>query len=170
MCAGCAPRLLFFLSLMARQIHPTLCKSAAIGGSIIPGQGFLLGIAPAGWQNACGGASSFNSRPGWSGLSTAVVSRSLPQPWEGKEGHWAHSRDPKGLQSSGTDRKMEGAPLCGYGTGTPSTNGQPGGLARGRMDDQAHGSRKPNHKIIQPSQSASPMPNLEVVMLTLVLR
>lgn len=140
---------------MARQIHPTLYKSAAIGGSIIPGQGFLLGIAPAGWQNACGGASSFNSRPGWSGLSAAVVSRSLPSALEGQGGAF---KGPKGSAIQ-RHRPQDGRcdPPCGYGTGTPSTNSQPDGPnTTGRMDDQAHGSRKPNHKTIQlVCQSAS---------------
>lgn len=75
------------------------CKSAAIGGSTIPGQGFLLGIAPAGWQNACGDPRV--SIPGLAGLACV-----FPQPWEGHRG----SKGPKGLQSSGTDRREEGAP------------------------------------------------------------
>lgn len=72
----------FFFLLMARQIHRcpprSACKSAAMGGSIIPGQGFLLGIAPAGWQNACGDPRV--SIPGLAGLACV-----FPQPWEGHQ-------------------------------------------------------------------------------------
>ena len=46
-------------------------KSAAIGGSIVPSQGFLLGIAPAGWQNACGGPRV--SIPGLAGLACPLL-------------------------------------------------------------------------------------------------
>lgn len=137
----------FFSLLMARQIHPCPSgpanKSAAIGGSIIPGQGFLLGIAPAGWQNACGGPRV--SIPGPAGLAFPLLwclghSSALGGAWKGL----------KGLQSSGTDRHMEGAPRCSYGMGTPSTNGH---NQDGLLGGQAHGSRnnnKPqNHHITQ---------------------
>lgn len=62
---------------------------------------------------------------------------------KGKEGT---SRDRKGLQSRGTDRKMEGAPPCDYGTGTPSSNVQQPDVTDRRMiklTDPANQTTKP---------------------------
>lgn len=69
LCWLCSEASFFFsCSWHGKSIHHppprSACKSAAIGGSIIPGQGFLLGIAPAGWQNACGGPLEFQF-PAW---------------------------------------------------------------------------------------------------------
>lgn len=104
----------FFSFLAHGTANPSItpprsaCKSAVIGGSIIPGQGFLLGIAPAGWQNACGGPFEFQFPAWlvWSGLACGFFSSALGRGNQGTEGEG----DSKGLQSSGTDRQMEGAP------------------------------------------------------------
>lgn len=94
-----------------------------------PGPGISVGDRPGRMAKCMWGPSSFNSRPGWLclGHSFSALGR--------------QTRGIQGLQFSGTDRKMEGAPPCSYGTSTPSTNG------RADLDHQAHRARKPNHKI-----------------------
>lgn len=54
-----------------------------------------------------GTLSSFNSRPGWAGLVWPVFFFSSSALGRGNQGTEGGS---KGLQSSGTDRQMEGAP------------------------------------------------------------
>lgn len=61
---------------MAQQILACYAGKE-VCSSIVPRQGFLLGIAPAGWQNACGGPRV--SIPGRAGCVSVTVS----QPWDG---------------------------------------------------------------------------------------
>lgn len=150
-CAGCAPRLLFFFFFLAHGTanpfitHP---RSAAIGGSIIPGQGFLLGIAPAGWQNACGGPFEFQFPAWlvWSGLWFFFLSLGEGQ---------SRDRRRRGFQGTAIQRHRPPDGRCAPGVITvgahrPQQTGQPRRTTDdGRMDDQARGSRntkpqKPN--------------------------
>lgn len=103
MCAGCGPRLLF--ALVARQIHPMppqVCVQICSNWGVdYPGPGISVGDRPGRMAKCMWGPSSFNSRPGWSGLCvpSALGGASREQGTEGD-----------GLQSSGTDRRVEGAP------------------------------------------------------------
>lgn len=124
----------FFFLLMARQIHRcplrSACKSAATGGSIIPGQGFLLGIAPAGWQNACGGPRV--SIPGLAGLACV-----FPQPWAAWEGHQGTKEDSRDCNPEAQTASWKVRP----GVITVRAHRLQTGKPDGRMDGQAHGSR-----------------------------
>lgn len=118
------------------QVCVQICSN---WGVTIPGQGFLLGIAPAGWQNACGVPRV--SIPGLAGLACV-----LPQPWEGHRG----SKGPKGT----IQRHRPPCGRCAPRAVTvrahrlQSTNGP---APDGRMDGQAHGSRdnKPRFSFVE---------------------
>lgn len=137
-CAGCAPRLLFFCSWHGKFIDapPGLrANLQQLGGRLSRARDFCWGSPrPDGKMHV--GTLEFQF-PAW--LVWPVSFLSL-----GRGINWARdSRDSRGLQSSGTDRQMEGAPPCGYGTGTPSGLSTGNGTAR-RTDGWS--SSRTNHQ------------------------
>lgn len=112
-CAGCAPRLLFFCSWHGKSINapPGLrANLQQLGGRLSRARDFCWGSPrPDGKMHV--GALEFQF-PAW--LAWPVFFLSLGEGHRGTEG------TSRGLQSSGTDRQMEGAPPCDYDTGTPS--------------------------------------------------
>lgn len=132
MCAGCGPRLLF--ALVARQIHPMppqVCVQICSNWGVdYPGPGISVGDRPGRMAKCMWGPSSFNSRPGWSGLCvpSALGGASREQGTEGDCNPAAQTavwkvRPPVRLRYGHTVYNLQ--------------TGQPGG----RMDRQAHGSR-----------------------------
>lgn len=147
-CAGCDPRLLFFFFLlMARQIHSSppqglRANLQQLGVRLSRARDFCWGSPRPDGKMHVGTLSSFNSRPGWAGLVWPVFFF-LPQPWGGA------IKGPRGIprdcKSAAQTAKWKVLPRCDYGMGTPSTTNGPRRRRTaddGRMDDQAHGSRK----------------------------
>lgn len=120
---------------MSPQVCVQICSN---WGFDYPGPGISVGDRPGRMAKCMWGASSFNSRPGWSGLCFSSALGCLG-------GASRDQRGLKGLQSRGTDRQLEGAPRCDYGTGTPSTNGQ------ARRTDGWSSSRISQHKTRKPT-------------------
>lgn len=83
-------------SIDAPQVCVQICSNWGVD---YPGPGISVGDRPGRMAKCMWGPSSFNSRPGWSGLWFFL---SLGRGIKGLKG--------RGLQSSGTDRQMEGAP------------------------------------------------------------